>query len=142
MGGNVYITGGTSLTDGNVILGHDGTNPHGNVGIGTTQTDTFKLAVNGTIKARDIVITAGTWPDYVFDESHQLTDLNELEAAIKEQKHLPGIPTAKEVNEKGVAVGDMQAKLLQKIEELTLYVINLKHENVELRDRLTRVESK
>jgi hypothetical protein len=66
--------------------------------------------------------------------------LDKLEKHIKANKSLPGIPTEKEVLENGVKVGDMQAKLLEKVEELTLYVIELKKENEELKDRISALE--
>ena len=93
----------------------------GNVGIGTTN-PTQKLSVNGTVQAKEVIVDSG-WSDFVFDESYKLKALSETEAFIKTEKHLPGIPSAKEVAKQGVSVGEMQAKLLAKIEELTLHVI-------------------
>ena len=93
----------------------------GNVGIGTTN-PSHKLAVNGTIRAKEVIVDTG-WSDYVFDESYRLKALSEIEAFVKTEKRLPGIPSAKEVAEHGVSVGEMQSKLLAKIEELTLHVI-------------------
>ena len=63
------------------------------------------------------------WPDYVFAPDYDLMPLRDLEKDIKKHRHLPGIPSASEVKREGIEVGDMQAKLLQKIEELTLYII-------------------
>jgi hypothetical protein len=94
---------------------------NGNVGIGT-MTPTHKLAVNGTIRAKEVIVDTG-WADYVFDEEYRLAPLSEVEAHIKTAKHLPGIPSAAEVAEHGVSMGDMQAKLLSKVEELTLHLI-------------------
>jgi hypothetical protein len=93
----------------------------GNVGIGTTN-PTQKLSVKGTVRAQEVIVDTG-WSDFVFDESYKLTALSETEAFVKAEKHLPGIPSAKEVAENGISVGEMQAKLLAKIEELTLHVI-------------------
>ncbi|MFL9485769.1 hypothetical protein ACI6Q2_23525, partial [Chitinophagaceae bacterium LWZ2-11] len=102
----------------------------GNVGIGTTNTGSNKLAVEGTIGARKLKITQITpWPDYVFDSSYVLTPLAQVEQFIKDNKHLPDVPSAKEVTDKGLDVGDNQAMLLKKIEELTLYMIEMKKEN-------------
>ena len=95
---------------------------NGNVGIGTTN-PTHRLAVNGTIKAKEVIVETTGWSDYVFAEGYQLQSLAQVEQHIKEHKHLPGIPSAAEVAEQGVSVGDMQAKLLAKVEELTLHVI-------------------
>ncbi len=90
----------------------------GNVGIGTTN-PTQKLSVNGTIQAKEVVVQSG-WSDYVFEDSYKLPALSEVESRIKAEHHLPGIPSAQEVAEHGIRMGDMQAKLLEKIEELTL----------------------
>lgn len=99
----------------------------GNVGIGTT-TPTEKLSVNGNIKARKLIVTQTGWSDYVFEEGYKLRSLRELQIFIKENKHLPEVPTATEVTAKGISLGDNQALLLKKIEELTLYLIEIKEE--------------
>jgi hypothetical protein len=93
----------------------------GNVGIGTT-TPSHKLTVNGTVRAKEVIVDTG-WSDYVFADDYKLASLADVESHIKTTKHLPGVPSAQEVAEKGVSVGDMQAVLLAKIEELTLHVI-------------------
>lgn len=97
----------------------------GNVGIGTTNPNGYKLAVNGAIHAKEVVIESdpSLWPDYVFAENHSLMSLDAVEAHIKEHKHLPGVPSAQEVSEKGFGVAQMQAAVLEKVEELTLHVI-------------------
>lgn len=95
----------------------------GNVGIGTTNTGTYKLAVDGTIGAREIKVEATGWSDFVFEDDYKLKDLEEVESFIKDNKHLPDVPSEKEVLENGIQLGEMDAKLLQKIEELTLYMI-------------------
>jgi hypothetical protein len=69
-----------------------------------------------------------TWPDFVFDSNYTLTKLSDIEAFVKKEKHLPGVPTAKEVNEKGVDLLEMNKILLQKIEEMTLHLIRLEKE--------------
>lgn len=94
----------------------------GNVGIGTI-TPKNLLDVAGTIHAKNIEVDLNNWSDFVFDKGYQLPSLIELEAHIKEHKHLPNIPSEAQVKEKGINIGEMQVKLLQKIEELTLYVI-------------------
>ncbi len=104
----------------------------GNVGIGTT-TPGSKLAVNGNITAKEVQVTALGWPDFVFSEEYELMPLADVEKAIREDGHLPGIPSAEEVTANGIEVGRIQAKLLQKVEELTLYVIALNRENLELK---------
>ncbi len=94
----------------------------GNVGIGTANVGSYKLSVLGQIHATAVVVETG-WSDYVFDKDYRLAPLSEVEAHIKAEKHLPGIPSAAEVAEKGVSLGDMQSKLLAKVEELTLHLI-------------------
>ena len=100
------------------------------VGIGTLNPGSFKLAVEGKIGAREIKVTlANPWPDYVFHEPYQFMSLLNLEKYINQHKHLPGIPTATEVKENGgIDLGDMNARLLEKIEELTLHMIEMKKE--------------
>lgn len=100
----------------------------GSVGIGTLTTGDYKLAVEGTIGARKIKVTQQPWADYVFDENYKRLSLAELENYIKANHHLPGIPTETEVRKDGVDLGEMNKKLLEKIEELTLYLIELKKE--------------
>jgi len=95
----------------------------GNVGIGT-ETSTEKLSVNGKIRAKEIKVEAANWPDYVFAKDYKLPSLQETEKHIREKGHLPGIPSAEEVKANGVDLGEMNAKLLKKIEELTLYLID------------------
>ncbi len=106
-----------------------------------------KLAVNGNITAKDVMVTNTGWSDYVFQPGYRLPPLREVGAFIQANHHLPGIPSEAEVKAKGVSLGDMQAKLLAKVEELTLHMIQadernnrLDEQNRELRDRLARLE--
>ncbi len=99
----------------------------GKVGIGIAN-PTEKLAVNGTIRSKEVKVDLVNWPDYVFQKDYDLTSLADVEKFIKINKHLPDIPSAEEVKNEGVSLGEMNAKLLKKIEELTLYVIQLKDE--------------
>ncbi|NOX46631.1 MAG: hypothetical protein GXO89_06600 [Chlorobi bacterium] len=94
------------------------------------------LTVIGKIKAREIRVTADAGADFVFDEGYKLPRLDDIEDYIATNKHLPDIPSAKQIQEDGLDLGDMQIKLLQKIEELTLYVIDLKKENEEIKKQL------
>jgi hypothetical protein len=105
----------------------------GNVGIGTTNPGIYKLAVNGKIKTKEVVVELTGWSDFVFKDHYALMPLWQLERYIANNKHLPQIPSAEEVAEKGVSVGDMQSRLLQKIEELTLYVIKLEQKTDEFK---------
>ncbi|MBI4209144.1 MAG: hypothetical protein HY538_05485 [Deltaproteobacteria bacterium] len=112
------------------------------------------LTINNTITARELIVTQEGWPDFVFEEGYPLEPLNDLKAYIEEQGHLPNIPSAKEIESEGISVGAMQSKLLQKIEELTLYLIDqheelssqeqasaqLKSENEALRQRVLALE--
>ena len=99
----------------------------GNVGIGIANPGSFKLAVEGKIGAREIQVTLqNPFPDYVFDSKYKLKSLYNLENYISQNKHLPGMPSAAEVEKKGgIELGQMNTKLLEKIEELTLYIIEL-----------------
>jgi len=98
---------------------------NGNVGIGTDNPKA-KLSVNGTVISSEIKVLAdiSQYPDFVFSQDYNLRSLKEVEKYIEDNKHLPEIPKADEVKD-GIALGDMNYKLLQKIEELTLYMIDL-----------------
>ncbi len=105
---------------------------NGNVTIGSIKAvDNYKLTVNGGIYALDLKIrpNLSNTADFVFEDDYELMPLDQVKASIQANKHLPGIPSAKTMVENGVSVAEMQAQLLQKIEELTLYVIALKEEN-------------
>ena len=100
--------------------------PNGNFGIGTTN-PTFKLSVNGNIRAKEIIVESG-WADYVFDKKYKRLPLAEVEKFIAKNNHLPNLPSADEIKTNGLKVGEMQTKVMEKIEELTLYIIELKKE--------------
>lgn len=94
----------------------------GNVGIGTLNPDS-KLAVNGTIHSREVKVDMTGWSDFVFKKEYNLPTLEQVEKHISEKGHLENIPSEEEVLKNGINLGEMNAKLLQKIEELTLYMI-------------------
>lgn len=94
---------------------------HGNVGIGTTS-PSERLAVNGKVRAKEVIVETG-WSDFVFEEGYDLPTLDEVKLHIDEHGHLPDMPSAEEVKREGVRLGAIEARLLQKIEELTLYAI-------------------
>jgi hypothetical protein len=123
--------------NGKIVMGHNG----GNVGIGTT-TPKEKLSVNGKIRAHEIKVETANWPDYVFGEDYQLPDLTETELHIKANGHLPGIPSAAEVKNNGIDLGDMNAKLLKKIEELTLHVIELNKTVIKQQSQINKLIKK
>lgn len=115
---------------------------NGNVGMGIT-TPGEKLEVNGTIRSKKVKVEASGWPDYVFADNYQLPSLTDIENFIKTNGHLPEVPSAKEVTENGLDLGDMEATLLKKLEEMTLYMIEmnkeveaLKEENKTLKARI------
>lgn len=95
----------------------------GNVGIKTPTPRDYELAVNGKIRAKEIKVESTNWPDYVFKPDYEKMSLQEIEAYIKNNGHLPGVPAAAEVEKEGVALGEMNKILLRKIEELTLHLI-------------------
>lgn len=107
----------------------------------TTITTGYKIDVAGKIRANEIVVNT-TEPDFVFEDNYKLKSLNEVDHFIKENKHLPDMPTAKEVEEKGISLGEMQSKLLQKVEELTLYLIELNKENEILKKRVNELNKR
>lgn len=114
----------------------------GNVGIGTLNPGSYKLAVEGIIGAREVNVTSNSWADFVFNEDYVLTPLSKLEYYIKENKHLPDIPSEAYIKANGIDLGEMDAKLLQKIEELTLYMIGMKKEHKVLKERISLLEKK
>ena len=112
----------------------------GNLGVGTLNTGSHKLAVEGSIGAREIKVEANGWSDFVFYDNYNLPTLKEVENHIKEKGHLKDIPSAKEVAKNGIFLGEMDAKLLQKIEELTLYTIEQDKEIMELKKEKSKNE--
>ncbi len=120
--GNIEASENLLINDNKAIgIGLSGTSEIGNF---ATNYNDAKLYVNGGIMATELWVKLLTeWSDFVFADNYKLRPLHEVESYIKEHKHLPDIPSAGEVAEEGINVGQMDAKLLQKIEELTLYVI-------------------
>ncbi|MEQ8573892.1 MAG: hypothetical protein RIB63_07510, partial [Fulvivirga sp.] len=118
--------GGANAND-SYVMSLKGDKDGGAVSIGMAPTPAgFKLSVDGKAIMEEVVVQlTSTWPDYVFDQSYDLTPLEDLKTTIQKQGHLPNIPSAAEVAEKGVSLGEMNAKLLEKIEELTLHIIKL-----------------
>ncbi|MBL7700662.1 MAG: hypothetical protein JNM14_00310 [Ferruginibacter sp.] len=107
------------------------TNQAGNVAVGLSAVPSgYRFAVAGGIIAEKIKLKlqSAVWPDYVFNKTYQLPSLKEVEKFIEKYQHLPGIPSAAELGKEGIDVGSMNAKLLEKIEELTLYLLEMKKE--------------
>lgn len=95
----------------------------GNLGIGTSDTKGYKLAVNGNVVANAITVKMYPWADYVFSPSYQLPSLNEIKAYIDLHHHLPEMPSENEIAKNGINIGDIDRLLTKKVEELTLYLI-------------------
>ena len=121
----------------------------GNVGIGTTTPD-HKLTVDGTVKCEEVRVEVftGTGPDYVFEKDYNLTPLSELEKYITQNKHLPEVPSAKEMEANGLNLKEMNLLLLKKVEELTLHLIekdkevqHLQRRNTTIEERLQKIEN-
>jgi len=134
-----YATGQTEKLR---ILGN------GNVGIGKIN-PTNKLDVNGTIHSQEVKVDMTGWSDFVFKKEHRLPTLTEVEKHISEKGHLENIPSEQEVLKDGINLGEMDSKLLQKIEELTLYIIDQEKKTQELKTiiseqnkRLDKLENK
>lgn len=112
---------------------------NGNVGIGTNSPQHL-LHVAGTIGAEEILVSS-TGADYVFEPGYKLKPLSEVADYIEANHHLPDVPSADEVKQKGMGVGEMESKLLAKVEELTLHMIQQEKENQDLRQHMTQQET-
>lgn len=122
------LVGGASGNGGIFVAGN------GNVRIGVgTMNPTKALEVNGTIRSKEVIVEITNWSDFVFDNNYNLMSLKDTESFIKQNGHLPNVPSASEVEKEGIELGEMNAILLQKIEELTLYVIELEKQIDELK---------
>ncbi len=90
--------------------------------------DNGNLEVNGTIYSNEVKVQLSPFPDYVFSKNYSLMPLNQLEKFISKNGHLPNIPSSEEVEKDGIGIGELQIKQMEKIEELTLYILQLKKE--------------
>ncbi len=119
LGHKLFVQGGSAKIEGNILT-------DSNIGIGTSNfvdgTNTYRLSVKGKIRAEEIKVY-NTWADYVFKADYKLPNLKDVETYIKENGHLPNVPSAEEVTEKGLELGEMSKIQQEKIEELTLYII-------------------
>ncbi len=116
--------------------------PTGGLGVGTeVMPEGFKMAVNGKLIAEEIVVQLKTeWPDFVFSSDYQLRSLRDVEDYINTNGHLPDVPSAEVVAEEAINLGNMSAILLQKVEELTLYVIELQKQNEMLQSQINEMK--
>lgn len=136
VGGVLYVengisTGGTiNINSNNINLNANGSASFSNqVTIGNG----FLCSADGSLKVKDLKVTLTGWSDFVFDDGYRLMPLGEVERYIDANRHLPEVPSAQEVEENGVDVGEMNKLLLQKVEELTLYIIDLQKQIDELK---------
>lgn len=118
----------------------------GAVGIGVSSGTSipagYLLAVDGKILSEEVKVQLSQdWPDYVFDEKYQLLSLDGLRKYIAANKHLPNIPSAAEVQKNGIELGDMQKRMMEKIEELTLYIIQLEERQIQLQQQLQQLKT-
>ncbi|MFI5172704.1 MAG: hypothetical protein ACHQFW_09945 [Chitinophagales bacterium] len=136
-GEDLRLSTNSSNTNGEIVFAPVGVpamhiNADGNVVVGSLAIDPatgYKLSVDGKIICEELKVQlSGSWPDYVFDQNFNLIPIHDLEDFIHANKHLPGIPSANEISENGISVGDMQSAMMQKIEELFLYIIQLQKE--------------
>ena len=111
----------------------------GKVGIGVLDPQNA-LEVNGTVRAREVIVTTQGWADYVFNKDYDLQNLDSVENYILKNRHLPGIPSAGQLESRGLSVSGMLELQMKKIEELTLYIIELSKENKALEQRLNALE--
>lgn len=123
--------GGTSKS----IINSDGT-----ICIGCTDSKGYKLGVNGSVAAKSVDVRVDLWSDYVFDKDFKLKSLDEVEKHIAQYKHLPDVPSEADMKANGLNVAKMDAVLLQKIEENTLYIIDLQKQNNLAKQQLSALE--
>lgn len=135
VGGSMKLDGGLSVSGGFTVNNNINFNANGGayfadfLAIGNG----FYCNTNGSLKVKDLRVTLTDWSDFVFDDGYSLRPLGEVERYIDANRHLPEVPSAQEVEENGVDVGEMNKLLLQKVEELTLYIIDLQKQIDELK---------
>jgi len=136
-GEDIMLALNAANDDGKLILRSNGVNrmyinDNGDIVMGSTTVAPkagYKLSVDGKVVCEELLVQLSPWPDYVFKPEYKLASLLEIEQFILKNNHLPGIPTAAEVESEGLNVGQMQQLMMEKIEELTLHMIDLKKEN-------------
>ena len=124
-----FVVSGSAKIEGNILTDT-------NIGIGTSNftdgADTYRLSVKGKVRAEEVKVY-NTWADYVFSPAYELPSLKQVESYIAQNGHLPNVPSAKEITEKGLRLGEMAKIQQEKIEELTLYLIQQNKEIEELK---------
>ncbi|HMZ88892.1 MAG TPA: hypothetical protein PKK72_10500 [Chitinophagales bacterium] len=142
-GSDLMLATNSGVT-GKVILRANGINSmyvdqNGNIVMGSTTVapkSGYKLSVDGKVVCEELLVQLSPWPDYVFADDYKLSSLSEVENFINENNRLPGIPSAAEVESEGLNVGQMQKLMMEKIEELTLYMIELQKQNADLQAKV------
>lgn len=132
--------GEMDIDNGTGRIFHLGTNGDLELTNGTMQT--FKVETNGMIRGRRMKLDLDTWADYVFEPTYQLMPLSEVETFVKKEKHLPNVPSEQELKADGVDVMEMNRILMEKVEELTLYLIQQNKNTEELKKELEEVQTK
>jgi len=117
----LYADGQMEIDNGVTKIFHLGTD--GMLSIRNNSIETFRVEAHGLVRARKIRVDSETWPDYVFEKDYRLLPLSELETFLIQNKHLPSVPSEQEIKAEGIDLGEMQVKMMEKIEELTLYLI-------------------
>lgn len=105
-------------------------------------TDTFAVFGDGRVRATEVRVKTPIFPDYVFETNYNLMPLSDLEHFILKNKHLPNIPKAEEIVKDGLELGDIQVKQMEKIEELTLYIIDLQKQISSLKEEVQKFKNK
>jgi hypothetical protein len=140
--------GPNTVANGFVIAPHIGINgglrilSNGRVAIGCPNPGIYQMAVEGKFAAREIVVTLAPWADYVFDSNYSLRPLSEVESFIKINKHLPDVPSVDQIKKTGNNLAETDAVLLRKIEEITLYMIEMKKEIAALKEENQQLKTK
>jgi hypothetical protein len=143
----LFFDDGESLLRLNAEAGGGGRNDlvilsNGNVCLGTTDDATgYRLSVNGKVACEEVLVEAdANWPDYVLADGYKLMSLQDLENAIRTNNHLPGLPSATEVEQNGFELADMQRRVIEKVEEFTLYIIEQGKQITELQKQVADLQ--
>lgn len=134
----LHANGQLEIDNGTAKILYLGTN--GMFSLRNNSIETFRVEANGMVRARKIKVDSETWADYVFDDNYKLLPLDELEIFVKQNKHLPSIPSEKVMIEQGIDVTEMNVKMMEKIEELTLYLIQQNKEIEKLKAEIQRMQ--